>query len=198
MAHGKYLAICWDPKLLYSSSVLLLGLLLLNLLLNQPLLLLLLGLLSHLLHLDHAHLVELGVAVGVLALLIHTAVVVVGSTVVIAARNSRERSNSDVLAEELLGGEVVHEVLGGDVGLVLAFLLFGSDLLQLLADGLGNLLEQESQGLLVQLVVEGLDVLAELRIDFLDHSGTPSLYLIIDEVDLLLQLHCLILSLIKR
>ena len=174
--------------------MLLLGLLLLDLLLNLPLLLLFFCLLADFLHLDHPHLVKFSVAVRILTLLVHTSVIVIGSSVVIAARHSRERADADVLTQELLGGEVVHEVLGSDVSLVLALLL-SHDLLELLANCLGYLFKQECQCFSIQIVVERLNVLSKLLVYLLDHPRAPSFNLVVYQVDFLLQLDCFLLSL---
>ena len=71
-----------------------------------------------------------------------TASIVVGLAVVatLISGDAGRRSDSDVLAKELLSGKVVHEVLGSDVASVL-IVVFSLDSVQLLDDRLRDLLE---------------------------------------------------------
>jgi len=119
----------------------------------------------------------------------------VGLALVSCSGNTRQRSHSDVLVQELLGGEVIHEVLCGNEATVLILLLFGDDLLQLHADGLSDLLEQEGESLGV---LVGGDVLSELLVHLLDDLRAPSLNLVESEVNLLDQVITLLLLLVEH
>lgn len=119
------------------------------------------------------------------AVRIRLALELIGLAIVAAAtRHSRHRSNSDVLGEEVLGGKVVHEVLGSDDAAVL-FIFFDLESLELLADGVSDSLEQVGKGLLADM---SRNILTELLVDLLDDLRAPALNLIIDEVDLAAEL----------
>ena len=130
-----------------------------------------------LLHFDYLHLCKLLVLIGTTILMvIHALVVrVVSLAIVVASCHTGQRSDTDVFVEELVSGEVIHEVLCSDVT-SLVFTFFRDDLFQLLADSLADLFEQESQRLVV---LVSADILTELLVNLLDYLGAPTLHLVL-------------------
>ena len=150
-----------------------------------------LDILALLFHVDVDHLVELLLVFRAVRVHQHaldrvvSAVVGVGlGLVLVATSDARDRAHSDVLGEELLSGEVIHEVLGRNEAAVFLVLLH-DDVFQLLDDGRSNLLEDEAEGLVV---LEGLDVLVELHVDLLHDARRPALNLVVDKLHFLVDL----------
>ena len=102
--------------------------------------------------------------------------------------------NTDILAEELISGEIVHEVLAGDEASLLIS-VFKDDLVKSLENGLHDLLEAEAHSLLF--LVVSSNVLTELLIDLLDHAVEPVTHVGVGELDLLVHLSGLLVELLS-
>ena len=133
---------------------------------------------------DEILFVELLVWVGTEAVRICRTLELVSLLFVGTTGHTRNWSDSDVLSEEVLSRKVVHKVLRSDEAAIF-FVLLDLEGLKLLADSLGNFLEQISKRLLANV---SRDVLSELLIDLSDYLRAPAADLIVDEVDLAAEL----------
>lgn len=101
-----------------------------------------------------------------------------GFVVVTATSDTRLRTHTHILLDEVLSRKVIHKVFRCDDAAVLIILLH-NDLFELFTNNLHNLTEFEVH----RFVLESADILVELLVEFLDHSRAPRLDLVIDEVD---------------
>ena len=136
-------------------------------------------------HLNLLHHVEFLINIVVAKLVIvQTLVVNIVGLTVITSRDSTQRTNSDVLVQEIFGHEIIHEVLLCDVTSIF-IIFFHDNLLELLANCLAYLFEQEIHrfGVFVD-----RDVFIELLVNFLNDFGAPVVNLVVYKVHFLVEL----------
>ena len=121
-------------------------------------------------------------------------ITIVGLGLILATLMHGCRFYTDILIEELFGGELVHEVLGGDDAAVV-LLVFQQDLVQSLDDRLHHLLETEGHSLLI--LVVGADILAKLLIDLLDDPVEPVAHVSVRQLDFLGHLNRLFVEFLR-
>ena len=105
------------------------------------------------------------------------------------------RLDANVLVEELLRGEIVHEVLRGHKASLLVCIL-EQDLVEPLDDRLHDLLEPKLHRAV--LLLERPDILPELLIDLADHPIQPILHIGVRQLHLLAHLNRLIVQFLCR
>ena len=121
---------------------------------------------------------------GILLMSRCSTVSITSSVIVHVSVDARLRAHTNVLVDEVISGEVSHEVLRRDEASILVVLLV-DDLLELLGNRMLNLLKAERNSL----VVVGANVLVELLVNLLDHATAPCFHLLVD------QLHFVVYSL---
>lgn len=97
--------------------------------------------------------------------------------------------HTDILLQEFLSGEILHEVFAGDETTLLIG-VFEQDLVQALDDGLHDFLEAEMHRLLLFVVLA--NVLAKLLVNLLDHTVEPVSHIGVRQFDLLVHLSRLV------
>ena len=122
-------------------------------------------------------------------------ITIVGFSLILATLMDSGRFYTDILIEELFGGELVHEVFRGDYAAIV-LLVLQQDLVQPLDDRLHHLLETEGHGLLI--LVVGADILPELLVHLLDDPVQPVAHISVRQLDFLGHLDRLFVEFLRR